>query len=154
MEILHRKDPKTLVPQANGITLSREYLDEAGKPKSSFKVGDVALVRVTTALGGDYEHFIVSEPLPAGFEPLNVRFKTVGNAGIKQSQSSDTFREMHDDRVDFATEYSWKGGATYEFMIRATTAGKFVRPPTVAERMYEPQINARTALDTIEVTAK
>ncbi|HLL20806.1 MAG TPA: alpha-2-macroglobulin family protein, partial [Kofleriaceae bacterium] len=154
VEILHRKDPKTLVPQANGITLSREYLDEAGKPKSSFKVGDVVLVRVTTALGGDYEHFMVSEPLPAGFEPLNARFKTVGSAGIKQSQSSDTFREMHDNRVDFATEYSWKGGATYEFMIRAITAGKFVRPPSVAERMYEPQINARTALDMIEVTAK
>lgn len=154
VEILHRKDPKALVAESHGITLSREYLDEAGKPKTAFQVGDVVLVRVQAAMSDDFEHLIVSEPLPAGFEALNTRFKTVGDAGIKQSQDWGTFREMYDDRVDFASEWTWKGGYTYEFMIRAIAAGKFARPPTRAERMYEPQTHARTALDIIEVRAK
>lgn len=154
VEVVHRKDPKSIKAAANGITLSREYLDESGKAKSTFTVGDVVLVRVQVQLADDYEHFMVSEPLPAGFEALNTRFKTVGSAGIKQSQDWDTFREMYDDRVDFATEWTWKGGATYEFMIRATQAGTFVRPPTTAQRMYEPQTNAHAALDTIEIKAK
>jgi len=112
------------------------------------------LVRVQAAINDDVEHLIVSEPLPAGFEALNTRFKTVGDAGVKQSQDWGTFREMYDDRVDFASEWTWKGGYTYEFMIRATSVGKFTRPPSTAERMYEPQVNARTALDMIEVRAK
>jgi uncharacterized protein YfaS (alpha-2-macroglobulin family) len=39
-------------------------------------------------------------------------------------------------------------------MIRAIATGKFTRPPTTAERMYEPETNARTALDVIEVKPK
>jgi uncharacterized protein YfaS (alpha-2-macroglobulin family) len=154
VSVLYRKDPKAITAASNGIALTREYLDEDGKPKTSFQVGDVVLVRVTANMNNDFEHIMVSEPLPAGFEALNTKFKTVGTAGIKQSDDWGTFREMYDDRVDFASEWTWKGGYTYEFMIRAIATGKFTRPPTTAERMYEPETNARTALDVIEVKPK
>ena len=152
--IWYRQAPQSIKAASNGIVLSREYLDENGKPKTAFQVGDVVLVRVQAQVKDDASHLIVTEPLPAGFEPLNTRFKTVGDAGIKQSDDWATFREMHDDRVSFASEWTYRGGYTHEFMMRATTAGTFTRPPTTSERMYEPEINARTALDVIEVKPK
>lgn len=154
VEIRHRKDPKALRPAANGIALTREYFDEAGKPKTSFQVGDVVVVKVTAQLPSDEEHLIVSEPLPAGFEALNTRLATVGDAGVQESQEWSTYREMLDDRVNFASTWTYKGGYTYEFSMRATSAGKFARPPTVAELMYDPATNARGGFDVIEVKAK
>ena len=114
----------------------------------------MVVVRVTTELTGDDEHLIVSEPLPAGFEALNTRLATVGDAGIKQSQQWGTYREMLDDRVNFASEWTYRGGYTYEFTMRATSVGKFARPPTVAELMYDPAVNARGGLDILEIKAK
>lgn len=155
LEVRHRLTPQALRPVSQGITLKREYLDEAGQAKTSFQVGDVVLVRVTAELSGDDEHLMVSEPLPAGFEPLNARFATVADASAAtQVRQWGTYREMLDDRVNFATEWIYRGSYVYEFAMRATSVGKFARPPTVAEMMYEPAVNARGGLDILEVKAK
>lgn len=154
VDIRHRKVPQSLKPASNGIEVTREYLDDAGKPKTTFQVGDTVVVRVTTKLGSDDEHLIVSEPLPAGFEALNTRLVTTGEAGVKESQSWSTYREMLDDRVNFASTWTYKGGYVYEFTMRATSVGKFARPPTVAEMMYDPATNARGGFDVIEIKAK
>lgn len=154
VSIRHRRTPASLTAESNGIVLSREYLTEAGQPKTSFQVGDVVLVRVTAELSGDDEHLMVSEPLPAGFEALNTRLATVGEAGVKESAQWGTYREMQDDRVSFASEWTYRGKYTYEFSMRATSVGKFARPPTVAEMMYAPAVNAREQFGFIEVKAK
>lgn len=154
VDIRHRKVPQSLKPASNGIEVTREYLDDAGQPKTTFQVGDTVVVRVTTKLGSDDEHLIVSEPLPAGFEALNTRLVTTGAAGVKESQSWSTYREMLDDRVNFASTWTYKGGYVYEFTMRATSVGKFARPPTVAEMMYDPATNARGGFDVIEIKAK
>jgi uncharacterized protein YfaS (alpha-2-macroglobulin family) len=154
VDIRHRREPASLKPAFSGITLTREYLDANGKPQTTFQVGDVVTVRVTAELGGDREHLMVSEPLPAGFEALNSRFATVGEAGVKESKQWGTYREMLDDRVNFATEWTWRGKYVYEFTMRATTAGKFAQSPTVAELMYDPATNARGGFDTLEIKAK
>ncbi|MBA3457866.1 MAG: hypothetical protein H0T42_32585 [Deltaproteobacteria bacterium] len=154
VEVRYRRTPESLKDVAAGIVLEREYLDEAGKPKTTFKVGDVVVVRLTSQLTDDSHHLMVSDALPAGFEALNSRFATVGTAGIKQTQEWGTYREMHDDRVDFASEYASAGQYVHEFTMRAIAVGTFTRPPTVAELMYEPAVRAQTALTTIEVKAK
>ncbi|MDB4963561.1 MAG: alpha-2-macroglobulin domain protein [Myxococcales bacterium] len=154
VEVRYRQTPASLVAESNGVTLTHEYLDEAGKPKATFKVGDIVLVRLSVDLKEDANHLISSDSLPAGFEALNTRLATVGTSGIKQTTEWGTYREMHDDRVDFASEYSSRGVYTHEFMIRAIAVGTFARPPTIAELMYDPAIHARTALDTIEIKGK
>ncbi|HEU4730355.1 MAG TPA: MG2 domain-containing protein [Kofleriaceae bacterium] len=151
VEIRYRKTPGALKGEAHGITLVHEYLDEAGKPKSTFQVGDVVRVRLTTTLPGDADHLIISDVLPAGFEAINSRFQTSGAASVAQTTEWGTYREIHDDRVDFASEYSSNGSYVHEFQIRAIAAGRFARPPTVAQLMYEPAINAQTALDLLEI---
>jgi uncharacterized protein YfaS (alpha-2-macroglobulin family) len=131
-----------------------EYLDVAGKPKSTFVVGDVVRVRVSAELPNDADHLMISEALPAGFEALNARFATTGTAAVAQTDEWGTYREIQDDRVNFASEYSSRGRYVHEFQIRAIAAGTFVRPPTVAELMYEPAIHAQTGADIIEIKAK
>jgi uncharacterized protein YfaS (alpha-2-macroglobulin family) len=154
VEVRYRRTPESLKDVSAGLTLERLYLDEAGKPKTTFKVGDVVVVRLTTQLKDDSNHLMVSDSLPAGFEALNSRFATVGTTGIKQTEEWGTYREMHDDRVDFASEYSSQGQYVHEFTMRAIAVGTFARPPTVAELMYEPTTRAQTALTMIEVKAK
>ncbi len=154
VEVRYRRTPDSLKPVTAGLVISQEYLDEAGKPKTTYKVGDVVVVRTATQLDEDSSHMMVSVPLPAGFEALNSRFATVGTAGIKQTQDWGTYREMYDNRVDFASEWSSRGQYVHEFTMRATSVGTFARPPTVSELMYEPATRAQTGLDMIEIKAK
>jgi alpha-2-macroglobulin len=152
--VRYRRTMASLKGEAHGLTLTHEYLDEAGKPKSTFAVGDVVRVRLTTELANDADHLMVSDVLPAGFEALNTRFATTAAATVVQTTEWGTYREIHDDRVNFASEYSSNGRYVHEFQIRAIAAGKFARPPTVAELMYEPAINAQTGVEVIVIKAR
>lgn len=154
VEVRYRKAVDALVAESHGLVIAHEYLDEAGKPMTKFRVGDVVRVKLTTTLAVDSDHLMVSDALPAGFEPLNTRFKTVGDVGVLQTTEWGTFQEMHDDRVDFASEYSSYGEYVHEFQVRATTAGKFIRPPTMASLMYQPEVTAQTAAQPIVIEAR
>ncbi|MEJ7604112.1 MAG: alpha-2-macroglobulin family protein [Kofleriaceae bacterium] len=150
----YRRKPETLTGASNGLAIKREYLDEFGLPKTTFTVGDVVVVKLTTQLKSDANHLMISDALPAGFEALNARLATVGPSAVRQTQSWGTYRELRDDRVDFASEYNSQGEHVYEYTMRAIAVGTFARPPAVGELMYEPGTNAQTALDLLEVKAK
>lgn len=150
----YRQKEETLKDESNGLSLKREYLDEKGQPKSTFKVGDVVLVRLTLPLSNSVSHLMVSDRLPAGFEALNTKFATVGTAGVKQTRHWGTHREMRDERVDFSSQYNWRSTYTREYMMRAIAEGSFAVPPSHAELMYEPEKNSQTALLRLDVKAK
>ncbi len=155
VELSYRQKATTLKEESNGLILTREYLDEKGQPKTSFKVGDVVLVRLTIPLTTSTSHLMVSDRIPAGFEALNTRLATVGMAGMKQTRRHwGGHREMRDDRVDFSSEYNWRGTYKREYMIRAIAEGHFALPPSHAEQMYEPEKNAQTALTYLDVKAR
>jgi len=154
VEVRYRKTTDALKGESHGVTLTHEYLDEAGNPKTAFKVGDVVRVRLISELPGDADHLMLSDALPAGFEAINARFATTGTAAVTQTTEWGTYREMHDDRVNFASEYRSRGRRVHEFQIRAIAAGTFARPPSVAELMYAPETSAQTAFDVIEIKAR
>lgn len=155
IELHYRQKPETLKGESNGLTVSREYLDEAGKAKTTFKVGDMVRVRLTLPLSESVSHLMVSDRIPAGFEALNTRLKTVGTAGMHQTREYwGGYREMHDERVDFSSEYNWRSTYVREYMIRAIAEGHFAVPPTHAELMYEPEKNAQNAMTYIDIKAK
>jgi uncharacterized protein YfaS (alpha-2-macroglobulin family) len=155
VSVRYRTKPDALKPESKGIELTREYLDEAGKPKTTFTVGDVVVVKLKVKAPDSSAHLMVSDALPGGFEALNTRLATVGTAGVTQNRLWwGNYREMHDERVDFATEYNYRGDFEYVYSIRAIAVGKFARPPATAELMYEPAKHAQTGLDYLEVKAK
>jgi uncharacterized protein YfaS (alpha-2-macroglobulin family) len=154
VDLRFRRKVENLKEEAtNGLSLTHEYFDEQGKPKTSFTVGDVVVVKVRAKLKKSCNYVMVSDALPAGFEPLNTRLVTTGDA-VQQTDDWGTFREMKDDRVNFTSEWATYGDYDHEFTMRATSVGKFARPPTTLELMYEPETHAHTAYDVIEIKAK
>jgi uncharacterized protein YfaS (alpha-2-macroglobulin family) len=53
-------------------------------------------------------------------------------------------RELRDDRVVWSATTVYPGRYTLSYLARATTPGRFVRPPAVAEEMYDRAVFGRT----------
>ncbi|HEX7699247.1 MAG TPA: hypothetical protein VF403_00910, partial [Kofleriaceae bacterium] len=152
--VRYRARPETIKAESHGIELTREYVDEAGKPKTTFQVGDVVVVKLHVQVPDESTHVMVSDALPAGFEALNTKLATVGTSVTEKPIWWDEYREIHDDRVDFASEYVYTGSLDYQYSIRAIAVGRFARPPATAQLMYVPTTNANSALDYLEVKPK
>ena len=127
--------------------------------------GDLVRVTLTLNLTKERRFVAVTDPLPAGFEPVESWFATSA-AALAQEQDRggeaggwfDWWQrggfdhvERHDDRVQlFATRLS-EGRHTFTYVVRATTAGSFRTAPAHAEEMYEPEVFGRTATAVIEI---
>jgi uncharacterized protein YfaS (alpha-2-macroglobulin family) len=152
-------------PLNQGFQLERSYTVQNGDAAStSFNAGD--LINVTLRIRNTKERYFVAitDPLPAGTEPVDAWFATTGRALAEAAEQGDASTswawwlrggfdhvERHDDRVDlFATRLS-EGEHLYTYLVRATTAGTFIAAPTHAEEMYEPEVFGRTATSVIEV---
>ena len=153
-QVQFRRRADMIKPESNGVVLSRAYFDERGQPMTKFTVGDIVTVRLDLSLEDPAHHVMVSDHIPAGFEVLNERFATVGSSVGSANSNSRFFREVHAERVDFATERLWKKQHQIEYQMRAIAEGRFVLPPTRAELMYEPERNAQTRVSYIEVHPK
>ena len=138
-----------------------------GAGSTTFKAGDLVRVTLRLSLTQERRYVAVTDPLPAGFEPVESWFATtatdLARAQDEQGEPDDggwwswwrrggfDHVERHDDRVHlFATRLS-EGVHEFSYIARATTAGTFRTAPAHAEEMYEPEVFGRTATATIEV---
>jgi len=139
----------------------------SGPPTRSYKAGDLIRVTLTVNLTKERRFVAVTDPLPAGFEPVESWFASTA-ASLARDQdtqnpgdSQNWFSwweyggfdhvERHDDRVLlFATRLS-EGTHAFSYIVRATTAGTYRTAPAHAEEMYEPEVFGRTATSVIEV---
>ncbi len=62
-------------------------------------------------------------------------------------------RELRDDRVIWSATTVYPGQFTLSYLARATTPGRFVRPPAFAEEMYDPSVFGRTEGSVFTITA-
>jgi alpha-2-macroglobulin len=158
----------------NGFRIERQYAPvgdtgKAGAAATSFKAGDLIQVTLSFELTKERRFVAVTDPLPAGFEPVESWFNTTASALSRMQDQQNDERdgeydwrdwwrrggfdhvERHDDRVLlFATRLS-EGRHSFSYIVRATTAGTFRTAPAHAEEMYEPEVFGRTATATIEV---
>jgi hypothetical protein len=156
-----------------GIRVTRTYepfTEKGGAPPGrSFPAGSLVRVTLTLDLTKERRYAAVTDPLPAGFEPVESWFATtardLARAQSPQGEEDAGYDwtawwkrggfdhvERHDDRVLlFATRLS-EGRHVYSYICRATTPGVFRTAPARAEEMYEPEVFGRTATDVIEVT--
>ena len=143
------------------------YVEEGSKPASTvYKAGDLVQVTLTFRLTKERRFVAVTDPLPAGFEPVESWFATTARSlGANQDRQPEAngswmswwqrggfdHVERHDDRIQlFATRLS-EGVHTFIYVARATTAGSFRTAPAHAEEMYEPEVFGRTATAVIEI---
>ena len=156
--------------QDNGIRIERAYSsyveNQETEPATSFKAGDLVRVTLRLTLTKERRYVAVTDPLPAGFEPVESWFASTA-ASLRRAQDdqgevehdwSAWWRrggfdhvERHDDRVLlFATRLS-EGTHEFSYIVRATTAGTFRTAPSRAEEMYEPEVFGRTATNMVEI---
>jgi uncharacterized protein YfaS (alpha-2-macroglobulin family) len=142
-----------------------EYGD--GVAATTFNAGDLVRVTLTVTVPSERRFVAVTDPLPAGFEPVDGVFRTTAGDLAREAsvQANDLTAtggwlawwlrdgfdriEKLDDRVQlFATRL---GTGRYEFtyLVRATTAGTYGAAGTRAEQMYAPDVNGRAAAATI-----
>lgn len=154
----------------SGLAIQRNYapfVEDGTRPAATtFKAGDLVRVTLTFDLTKERRYVAVTDPLPAGFEPVESWFATTAAAlGREQDEQGDgeddwtawwrrggfDHVERRDDRVQlFATRLA-EGRHTFSYVVRATTAGTFQTAPARAEEMYEPEVFGRTATAVIEV---
>ncbi|HTI37655.1 MAG TPA: MG2 domain-containing protein [Vicinamibacterales bacterium] len=152
-----------------GIRIERSYapyVEDGSRPATThFSAGDLIRVTLTLQLTKERRFVAVTDPLPAGFEPVESWFASSAASLAKeqdaQEEASDWTGwwrrggfdrvERHDDRVElFATRLS-EGPHTFSYIVRATTSGTFRTAPARAEEMYEPEVFGRTATAVIDV---
>jgi len=146
-------------PADRGFSIERKYSQQ------DFKAGDV--VKVTLRLRNTKERrFVaVTDPIPAGTEPVESWFATTATELSEQQRTAEEqggwmswwkrggfdHVERHDDRVNlFATRLS-EGVHEFTYVVRATTAGTFITAPARVEEMYEPEVFGRTATNVVEI---
>jgi len=129
-----------------------------------FALGEKVRVRVKLATVSRRYHVALVDKLPAGLEILNPALKGTPEAPIKSGglavEKSSPFsyhyvdpmfwyehQNLRDERAEAFQSLLWQGVYEYQYICRATTAGKFVIPPAKAEEMYSPEIFGRSATD-------
>jgi uncharacterized protein YfaS (alpha-2-macroglobulin family) len=166
--------PRTppVTPDARGMSVERWYerFDD-GRPVTELREGELVRVRLRVTVPGDREFVAIEDPLPAGLEAVDLSLRTSGTLAPFSSAESDSIArerereaggralygmwyggwwspwehtEKRDDRVLYFARILWKGTYTASYVARATTSGRFVRPPAHAEEMYNPGLNGRS----------
>jgi uncharacterized protein YfaS (alpha-2-macroglobulin family) len=146
-----------------GFHLERSYAVGGSPESKSFNAGDLITVTLRIRNPKERRFVAITDPLPAGTEPVETWFATTATELVEAQQRSQQVSwawwerggfdhvERHDDRVNvFATRLG-EGDHTFTYLVRATTSGTFIAAPTHAEEMYEPEVFGRTETAVVEV---
>jgi uncharacterized protein YfaS (alpha-2-macroglobulin family) len=152
-----------------GFRVERRYeryvKDGASPATTTFNTGDVIRVTAVVTLRGEGRYLALTDPLPAGFEPLEGWFRTTASDLAREATRTSTgddwlswwrrgdfdHVEKHDDRVvAFATRLG-SGRHEFSYLVRATTAGTFGAAGARVEAMYAPELEGRSQAATVTV---
>lgn len=127
---------------------------------TSFTAGKIYKVTLTVTTKQDRHYVVVDDPLPAGFEPVNMGFATESDELRRQSGRDRNNEdgegdyeggwgwwwggfnhiETYDDRVLCFADVLSNGTHTHSYYMRALTPGRYAVPQTKAEEMYSPEV--------------
>ena len=148
-----------------GIVVARQYspVDNPGEYVDTARVGDVIKVKLTLIAPTDLHYVVVEDPLPAGFEGVDLSLKTTSVVGdrpelrnVTAEEEGRWFRwygwgwwwfshsEMRDEKVALFAQYLPRGTYEYTYLMRAGVPGKFLAMPTTAYEMYFPEVFGRS----------
>ncbi len=116
-----------------------------------YKIGTYVKVRITLTLSQRKFFVALDDALPAGFEPVIASFATSAQFYARGSYSFNHTEQRKDRALAFADKLE-PGTYYYEHIIRATTPGTFLLPPSKAEEMYHPEIFGRSPSQVVIIT--
>jgi hypothetical protein len=124
------------------------------------KPGAGVRVRLTMVADSQRTHVALVDPMPAGFEPLNPMLAATGPIPVDDEVGNGStywwwhwfeHQNLRDDRAEAFTSLLSAGTYEYTYVVRATTPGTFIVPPTKAEEIYAPETFGRSASDLVVV---
>ncbi|HSR35146.1 MAG TPA: alpha-2-macroglobulin, partial [Anaerolineae bacterium] len=148
-----------------GIIVARQYspVDVAHEYVDTARVGDVIQVKLTLIAPTDLYYVVVEDPLPAGFEGVDLSLKTTSVVGEQPELRNLTAEEedlwyrrygwgwwwfshteMRDEKVALFAQYLPRGTYEYTYLMRASVPGEFLVMPTTAFEMYFPEVFGRS----------
>ena len=132
---------------ANGLTLDVSYMDHDGHPVniSVLQQGTnfTAVVTVSNSSPRGYNHLVLTEVFPAGWEILNTRFLT-GDT-VDNRVTGVNYQDIRDDRAYSYIDYLPAGKqVTVRINLCAVYPGRFYLPPVYCEAMYDHLVRANT----------
>jgi len=148
-----------------GIVVARQYSpsEDARSYVDTARVGDVIRVKLTLVAPTDLHYVVVEDPLPAGFEGVDLSLKTTSVVGEQPTLRNLTAEEenrwlrwygwgwwwfstteMRDEKVVLFAEYLPRGTYEYTYLMRAGVPGEFFTMPTTAYEMYFPEVFGRS----------
>jgi hypothetical protein len=148
-----------------GILVARQYspVDEEATYVDTAQAGDVIKVKLTIIAPTDLHYVVVEDPLPAGFEGVDLSLKTTSVVGERPSlrnvtaqEENDWYRwygwgwwwfshsEMRDEKVSLFAQYLPRGTYEYTYLMRAGLPGRFLVMPATAYQMYFPEVFGRS----------
>lgn len=132
---------------ANGLTLAVSYMDHDGHPvnTSALQQGTnfTAVVTVANSSPRGYNHLVLTEVFPAGWEILNTRFLTGGT--VDNRVTGVNYQDIRDDRAYRYIDYLPAGKqVTVRINLCAVYPGRFYLPPVYCEAMYDHLVRANT----------
>jgi uncharacterized protein YfaS (alpha-2-macroglobulin family) len=122
-----------------------------GRAAGAFAPGDLVLCEVEVVTPSPRDYVVVDDPLPGGFEAVDIDLRKGGDELRWLERSSALRREIHDDRVLHFIDHLPAGLSRYRVLARATTPGTFVLPPTRVEEMYVPETFGATAARVVQI---
>lgn len=152
--------PDSIEPAEEGIGIVREMTPITPKD-ASMSVGTTHKVKLTITVPEWRAFVAVESPLPAGMEAIDFSLRTTQQDladSVNQPSSGNwswdyywnglwRFRhiEFRDDRVFLFADDLPPGVYQYEYLVRATTPGKFHSRPARAWEMYYPEVFGQTS---------
>ncbi len=148
-----------------GVIIARQYspVDSPDRVTDSARVGDVIRVKLTIIAPTDLHYVVVEDPLPAGFEGVDLSLKTTSVVGerpelrnLSAEEENRWFRqygwgwwwfshsEMRDEKVTLFAQYLPRGTYEYTYLMRAGVPGEFLVIPATAYEMYFPEVFGRS----------
>jgi len=133
-----------------------------------FALGQRVKVKIEMITTSRRYHMALVDKLPAGLEIINPALK--GGAGVGgKTEGTQTggwspyswrwfhpslwfeHQNLRDERAEAFQSLLWEGKYEFSFVCRATTRGKFVVPPAMAEEMYSPEVFGRSSTDKVVI---
>ncbi|HEX9901232.1 MAG TPA: hypothetical protein VGB72_00060, partial [Acidobacteriota bacterium] len=140
-----------------GLAVIKTIQTLGGQSLEMVKAGTVVVVNLEVVVTQESPFVVVEDPLPAGFEAVNVSLQTESQEQQTQMEEAESASEetswwleefnhveMHDDRVLLFADSLAPGIHTFRYMARALNFGEYVCPGTKVEQMYAPEVFGRS----------
>ena len=130
--------------EAHGVTVTRRFLDEAGRPRVPLGVrpGERLQVELTVTAPRPLDCVLLEDPRAAGVEPVPEE---------EEGWRNYDRREDRDERTVFFFTSLPRGQTRVVYQVRAETPGRFTVLPARAEGMYRPEVWGTSAPATLEI---